>query len=219
MDTYADDLAAVIEALDLRDVVLVGHSTGGGEVTRYMGRHGTSRVAKAVLVGAIPPLMLRTNSNPGGQPIEVFDGLRAGVAHDRAQSYKGLSESFYGANRPASRVSQGINDTFWLWSMQVGIKGAYDCIKVFSETDLTDDLRKIDVPTLIIHGDDVNDPGRSLRLALRVLGMAALLASCAGRAHHRSRPVSPTTGSARAITFVEEVACRPKRLMRPAIRS
>src|SRR5919202_431438 len=154
MDTYADDLAAVIESLDLRDIVLVGHSTGGGEVTRYMGRHGTSRVAKAVLIGAIPPLMLKTDSNPGGQPVEVFDGLRAAVTQDRAQLYKNLSESFYGGNRPGSRVSQGIKDTFWLWSMQVGIKGAYDCIKVFSETDLTEDLTRIDVPTLIIHGDD-----------------------------------------------------------------
>jgi non-heme chloroperoxidase len=154
MNTYADDLAALIEMLDLHDVVLVGHSTGGGEVTRYIGRHGTSRIAKAVLVDAIPPLMLKTEANPGGLPLEVFDQLRAGVAADRSQFYKDLSAPFYGANRPNSQVSQGIRDMFWLWSMQVGIKGAYDCIKVFSETDLTEDLKQFDIPTLIIHGDD-----------------------------------------------------------------
>lgn len=154
MDSYADDLAALIETLDLRDVVLVGHSTGGGEVTRYIGRHGTSRVAKAVLVGAIPPLMLKTEANPGGLPIEAFDQIRAGVSGDRSQFYKELSAPFYGANRPDSKVSQGVRDAFWLMSMQVGIKGAYDCVKVFSETDLTEDLKKFDKPTLIIHGDD-----------------------------------------------------------------
>jgi non-heme chloroperoxidase len=154
MDTYADDLAEVIEALDLRDIVLVGHSTGGGEVTRYIGRHGTSRVAKAVLVGAIPPLMLKTEANPGGLPIEVFVGIRAGVSTDRSQFYKDLSAPFYGANREGSQVSQGVRDAFWLWSMQVGLKGALDCIRVFSETDLTEDLKRFDVPTLIIHGDD-----------------------------------------------------------------
>lgn len=154
MDTYADDLAAVIDALDLRDVILVGHSTGGGEVTRYVGRHGTGRVAKVVLVGAIPPLMLKTPANPGGTPIGAFDNLRMGVAGDRSQFYKDLSAPFYGANRSGSQVSQGVRDMFWLWSMQVGLKGAYDCIKAFSETDLTEDLKNIDVPTLIIHGDD-----------------------------------------------------------------
>jgi non-heme chloroperoxidase len=154
MDTYADDLAALIETLDLRDVVLVGHSTGGGEVTRYVGRYGTERVAKVVLVGAITPLMLKTEANPGGLPIEVFDDIRAGVAGDRSQFYKELSAPFYGANRPGSTVSQGVRDAFWAWSMQVGLKGAYDCIRVFSETDLTEDLERIDVPTLIIHGDD-----------------------------------------------------------------
>jgi non-heme chloroperoxidase len=154
MNHYADDLAELIEALDLHNAVLVGHSTGGGEVTRYIGRHGTSRLAKAVLVDAIPPLMLKTEANPGGLPIEVFDQLRASLAADRSQFYKDLSAPFYGANRPDSKVSQGTQDMFWLWSMQVGIKGAYDCIKVFSETDLTEDLKKIDVPTLIIHGDD-----------------------------------------------------------------
>ncbi|EFH80479.1 alpha/beta fold hydrolase [Ktedonobacter racemifer] len=154
MDTYADDLAALIETLDLSSVTLVGHSTGGGEVTRYIGRHGTSRVARVVLVDAIPPLMLKTATNPGGLPIEVFDQIRAGVLQDRSQFYKDLSASFYGANRPGSQVSQGIRDMFWLWSMQAGLKGAYDCIKVFSETDLTEDLKRFDVPTLIIHGDD-----------------------------------------------------------------
>jgi non-heme chloroperoxidase len=154
MDTYADDLAELIEALDLKDAILVGHSTGGGEVTRYIGRHGTSRVAKAVLLGAVPPLMLKTEANPGGLPIEAFDEIRAGVAADRSQFYKDLSAPFYGANRPSSTVSQGLRDAFWLMSMQVGLKGALDCIKAFSETDFTEDLKKIDVPTLIAHGDD-----------------------------------------------------------------
>jgi non-heme chloroperoxidase len=154
MDTYADDLAELIEELDLRDVILVGHSTGGGEVTRYIGRHGTARVAKAVLVGAIPPLMLKTDANPGGLPIEVFDEMRESLAHDRSQFYEDLSFAFYGANREGSTVSQGVRDAFWMMSMQVGYKGTYDCIEAFSETDLTEDLKRFDVPTLIIHGDD-----------------------------------------------------------------
>jgi non-heme chloroperoxidase len=154
MDTYADDLAALFDTLDLKDAVLVGHSTGGGEVTRYIGRHGTSRLAKAVLVGAVPPLMLKTAANPGGLPIGAFDQIRAGVTADRSQFYKDLSAPFYGANRPGAQVSQGLRDAFWLWSMQVGLKGALDCIKAFSETDLTEDLKKFDIPTLIIHGDD-----------------------------------------------------------------
>jgi non-heme chloroperoxidase len=154
MNTYADDLAALIDTLNLHDAVLVGHSTGGGEVTRYIGRHGTSRIAKAVLVGAVPPLMLKTAVNPGGLPIEVFDQIRAGVSADRSQYYKNPSTPFYGANRPGAKVSQGIRDMFWLWSMQVGLKGALDCIKAFSETDMTEDLKKFDIPTLIIHGDD-----------------------------------------------------------------
>lgn len=153
MNGYADDLAAVIEALDLEEAVLVGHSTGGGEVTRYIGRHGTKRVAKAVLVAAIPPLMLKTPVNPEGLPIEVFDGLRAALAADRSQFYKDLSVSFYGANKGV-KVSQGILDQFWLWSMQCGQINAYESIKAFSETDLTEDLRKFDIPTLVMHGDD-----------------------------------------------------------------
>lgn len=154
MDTYADDLANLIETLDLRDVVLVGHSTGGGEVTRYIGRHGTGRVARVVLLGAIPPLMLKTDANPDGLPIDAFDAIRAGITADRAQFYRDLSAPFYGANRPGVAVSQGVRDTFWLWSMQVGMKGALDCVKAFSETDLTEDLGAFDVPTLIVHGDD-----------------------------------------------------------------
>ncbi|MEV5169986.1 alpha/beta hydrolase [Streptomyces flaveolus] len=154
LDTYADDLASVIETLDLRDAILVGHSTGGGEVTRYIGRHGSDRVAKAVLLGAIPPLMLKTEANPEGLPVDVFDEIRNGVLTDRSQYYKDLSAPFYGANREGSTVSQGTRDQFWLWSMSVGIKGAHDCVKAFSETDLTEDLQKFDVPTLIIHGDD-----------------------------------------------------------------
>lgn len=154
MDTYADDLAELIETLDLKDVVLVGHSTGGGEVAHYIGRHGNARVAKVVLVGAVTPVMVKTESNPGGLPIEVFDQIRTSVLADRSQYYKDLSSPFFGANRPGSQVSQGLRDAFWLWSMQVGVKGAYDCIKAFSETDHTEDLKKIEVPTLIIHGDD-----------------------------------------------------------------
>ena len=154
LDTYADDLADLIEALNLYDAVLVGHSTGGGEVTRYIGRHGSSRVAKVVLLSAIPPLMLQTAAHPGGLPIEVFDELRAGLTADRPRFYKDLSLPFYGANRAGSTVSKGLRDAFWLMSMSVGMKGAYDCIRAFSETDLTEDLKRIDVPTLIIHGDD-----------------------------------------------------------------
>src|SRR5947209_16126243 len=150
---YADDLAALIETLDLHDAVLVGHSTGGGEVARYIGRHGTARLAKAVLVGAVPPLMLKTEANPGGLPIEVFDQIRAGVSGDRSQYYQELSKPFFGANRPDSKVSQGVLDMFWLWSMQVGLKAAFDCIKAFSQTDMTEDLKRFDIPTLIIHGD------------------------------------------------------------------
>ena len=154
MNTYADDLAQLVEKLDLKDAIHVGHSTGGGEVARYIGRHGSKRVTKAVLIGAVPPLMLKTPANPGGSSIEVFDQIRAGVLNDRSQFFKDLSAPFYGANRPGSKVSQGLRDSFWLQGMWCGHKAAYDCIKAFSETDFTEDLKKIDVPTLILHGDD-----------------------------------------------------------------
>ena len=154
MDTYADDLAELVERLDLRDAVHVGHSTGGGEVTRYIGRHGTKRVAKAVLIGAIPPLMLKTPANPTGTPRDAFDGLRAGSLADRSRLYKDLARPFYGYNRPGAKPSQGLIDSFWLQGMMAGHKNAFDCIKAFSETDFTEDLKKFDVPTLIMHGDD-----------------------------------------------------------------
>src|SRR6267378_4162333 len=154
MDTYADDLAELVQALNLKDAIHVGHSTGGGEVARYIGRHGTKRVAKAVLIGAVPPLMLKTAANPGGLPMEAFDQIRAGVLTDRSQFFKDLSTPFYGANRPGSKVSQGLRDSFWLQGMLAGHKAVYDCIKAFSETDFTEDLKQIDVPTLIMHGDD-----------------------------------------------------------------
>ena len=154
MDGYADDFAAVIEALDLKDAILVGHSTGGGEVTRYIGRHGTKRVAKAVLIAAVPPIMLKSAANPEGLPMEVFDSMRSSLTKDRSQFYKDLAIQFYGANRPGAKVSQGILDQFWLWSMQAGLKNAYESIKAFSETDFTEDLKKIDVPTLVMHGED-----------------------------------------------------------------
>ncbi|MFC4277559.1 alpha/beta fold hydrolase [Achromobacter aloeverae] len=154
MNTYADDLAQLIEALDIKHITMVGHSTGGGEVVRYIGRHGTRRVAKAVLIGAVPPVMLKSAANPEGLPIDVFDGIRAGVAGDRSQFYKELAIPFYGANRAGAKVSQGMLDQFWLWSMQSGQKNAYECVKAFSETDFTEDLKKIDVPTLFMHGED-----------------------------------------------------------------
>ena len=154
MNGYADDLSAIIEALDLRNATLIGHSTGGGEVTRYIGRHGSKRVAKVVLIAAVPPIMLKTPANPEGLPMEVFDGLRAGLVKDRSQFYRDLAIQFYGANRPGANVSQGTLDQFWLWSMQAGLKNAYESIKAFSETDFTEDLKKIDVPALVLHGED-----------------------------------------------------------------
>ncbi len=154
MDGYADDLAALIEALDLKDVIAVGHSTGGGEVTRYIGRHGTKRLAKAVLIAAVPPLMLKSAANPEGVPIEVFDGLRSALAGDRSQFYKDFALMFYGANRPGAKVSPGTLEQFWLWSMQAGLKNAYESIKAFSETDFTEDLGRFDIPTLVMHGED-----------------------------------------------------------------
>jgi non-heme chloroperoxidase len=154
LDTYADDLAELTAALDLKDAIHIGHSTGGGEVARYIGRHGTKRVAKAVLIGAIPPLMLKTAANPGGLPIEVFDGLRSATTADRSQFWKDLSMPFYGYNRPGAKISEGVRESFWLQGMLAGFPACYFCIKAFSETDLTEDLKKFDVPTLILHGDD-----------------------------------------------------------------
>jgi non-heme chloroperoxidase len=154
MDTYADDLAKLVEALDLKDAIHVGHSTGGGEVARFIGRHGTKRVAKAVLVGAVPPLMLKTAANPAGLPMDVFDGIRAGVVADRSQFFKDLTLPFYGYNRPGVKVSDGVRESFWLQGMMAGFAASYFCIKAFSETDQTEDLKKFDVPTLIMHGDD-----------------------------------------------------------------
>jgi non-heme chloroperoxidase len=154
MDTYADDLAVLFEALDLKNAIMVGHSTGGGEVARYLARHGTKRVAKAVLLASVPPLMLKTEKNPAGTPIEVFDGFRAAVAQNRAQLYKDLSLPFYGYNRPGAQISEGVREHWWLQGMSGGIKAHYDCIKAFSETDFTEDLKKIDIPVLVMHGDD-----------------------------------------------------------------
>jgi non-heme chloroperoxidase len=176
MDTYADDLAELVEALDLRNALHVGHSTGGGEVARYIGRHGTRRVAKAVLIGAVPPIMLRTPANPGGLPMEAFDQIRAGVLADRSQFFKDLSAPFYGANRPNAKVSQGLRDSFWLQGMLAGFKGVVDCIRAFSETDFTEDLKKIDVPTLILHGDDdqIVPIGASALLSSKMIRAATL---------------------------------------------
>ena len=154
MDTYADDLAELVKKLDLKKAIHVGHSTGGGEVARYIGRHGTKRVAKAVLIGAVPTVMLKSATNPGGLPIEVFDQLRASVLADRSQFWKDLSMPFYGYNRPGAKISEGVRESFWLQGMMAGMPASYFCIKAFSETDMTEDLKKIDVPTLVLHGDD-----------------------------------------------------------------
>lgn len=176
MNTYADDLDKLVELLDLKNAIFVGHSTGGGEVARYIGRHGTKRVAKAVLIGAVPPLMLKTATNPGGLPLEVFDKLRADVHADRSQFFKDLSLTFYGANRPNAKVSQGLRDSFWLQGMLCSFKGAYDCIKEFSETDFTEDLKKFDIPTLILHGDDdqIVPIGDSAMLSSKIIKNAQL---------------------------------------------
>jgi non-heme chloroperoxidase len=177
MDTYADDLAELFDVLELKGATLVGHSTGGGEVARYIGRHGTSRVARTVLVGAVPPLMLKTSANPGGLPIEVFDGLRAGSLANRAQLYKDLASGpFFGFNRPGAKVSQGLIDSFWMQGMMAGHKNTFDCIKAFSETDFTADLKRFDVPTLILHGDDdqIVPIGASAMLSSKLVKNATL---------------------------------------------
>ncbi len=176
MDTYADDLATLVDTLDLQDAIHVGHSTGGGEVARYIGRYGTKRVAKAVLISAVPPLMLKTAANPDGLPIEAFDQIRAGVLADRSQFFQDLTTPFYGANRSGAKVSQGLRDDFWRQGMQAGFKGVFDCIKAFSETDFTDDLKKFDVPTLIIHGDDdqIVPIGASALLSAKLIENAQL---------------------------------------------
>jgi len=184
MNTYADDLATLVEALDLKNAIHVGHSTGGGEVARYIGRHGTKRVAKAVLIGAVPPLMLKTAANPGGLPIDAFDQIRAAVLADRAQFFKDLSMPFYGYNRLGAKISQGLRDSFWLQGMLCGHKAAYDCIKAFSETDFTEDLKRFDVPTLILHGDDdqIVPIGASAMLSSKLV-KGATLTVIAGAPH------------------------------------
>jgi non-heme chloroperoxidase len=184
MDTYADDLAALVAALDLKNAVHVGHSTGGGEVARYIGRHGTKRVARAVLIGAVPPLMLKTAANPGGTPIEAFDQIRAGVLADRSQFFKDLTMPFYGYNRPGAKVSEGVRESFWLQGMMAGMPAAYFCIKAFSETDMTKDLEKFDVPTLILHGDDdqIVPIGASAMLSSKLVRNSQLKV-CKGGAH------------------------------------
>jgi len=176
MDTYADDLAALVKELDLKDAIHIGHSTGGGEVARYIARHGTKRVAKAVLIGAVPPLMLKTAANPGGLPMEVFDQIRAGVLADRSQFFKDLTMPFYGYNRPGAKVSEGVRNSFWLQGMMAGFPASYFCIKAFSETDQTEDLKKIDVPTLILHGDDdqIVPIGNSALLSAKLIKNAKL---------------------------------------------
>src|SRR5215475_10826396 len=176
MNTYADDLATLVEALDLKDATFVGHSTGGGEVARYLGRHGTKRAKQAVLIGAVPPLMLQTPKNPGGLPISAFDEIRAGVVADRSQFFQDLTTPFYGYNKPGVKISQGVRDSFWLQGMQASIKGAYDCIKAFSETDFTEDLKRIDIPVLVLHGDDdqIVPIGASGRASAKILKHATL---------------------------------------------
>jgi non-heme chloroperoxidase len=176
MNTYADDLAALMEALDLTSVVLIGHSTGGGEVTRYLGRHGTQRAAKAVLLGAVPPLMAKTAENPDGLPISVFDGIRKGVASNRSQFFQDLTLPFYGYNRPGAEVSEGIRDHWWLQGMMGSVKAQYDCVQAFSETDFTEDLRKIDIPVLVMHGDDdqIVPIGASALAAAKLLPQSTL---------------------------------------------
>jgi non-heme chloroperoxidase len=203
MDQYADDLAELIDHLDLRDAVMVGHSTGGGEVARYIGRHGTSRVAKTVLLGAVPPLMLQTEANPEGTPIEAFDGIRAGTLSDRAQFFMDLSEPFYGFNRPGAKISQGLRDSFQRLGLQAGIKGAYDCIREFSETDFTEDLKRIDVPTLVAHGDDdqIVPIAASARRTIELLPKGTLKLYAGGS--HGLAQSTPDTFNADLLAFIQ----------------
>ncbi len=204
MDTYADDLAALAEALDLKSAIHVGHSTGGGEVARYIGRHGTTRVAKAVLIGAVPPLMLKTPANPDGTPIEAFDQIRASVLADRSQFFKDLTIPFYGFNRPGAKVSQGLRDSFWLQGMMAGFPAAYFCIKAFSETNLTEDLKKFDVPTLILHGDDdqIVPIGASALLSAKLVKHAQLKVYKGGS--HGMCSIQKDEVSADLLSFIKE---------------
>lgn len=206
MDTYADDLAALTEALDLHGAIHVGHSTGGGEVTRYLGRHGSERVSAAVLIGAIPPVMVKTAANPGGLPIAVFDDLRAQVHADRSQFFRDLSAPFYGANREGARVSQGLRDSFWLQGMQAGLRAVYECIKAFSETDFTEDLQRIDVPTLILHGDDdqIVPIGASAHLSAKLV-KASTLKVYAGAPHGLCSTMKDEINAA-LLAFVQSVS-------------
>ncbi len=204
MNTYADDLAKLTEHLDLKDAIHIGHSTGGGEVARYIGRHGTTRVAKAVLIGAVPPLMLKTEANPGGLPISVFDDIRAGVVKDRSQFYKDLTMPFYGYNRSGAKISEGIREHWWLQAMVGGIKAHYDCIKAFSETDFTEDLKKFDVPTLILHGDDdqIVPIGASALLAAKLVKNAKLKIYPGGS--HGICATQPDEVNADLLAFIKE---------------
>ncbi len=211
MDTYADDLAALVKTLNLKDAIHVGHSTGGGEVTRYIGRHGTGRVAKAVLISAIPPLMLKTAANPGGTPMEAFDQLRAATLADRSQFLKDLSAPFYGANRSGSKVSQGLRDSFWLQGMLCGFVGFYECIKVFSETDLTEDLKRMEVPTLIVHGDDdqIVPIGASALLSSKIVKGSSL--KIYPGAPHGLPSTHKDQINADLLAFIEERSASPSR--------
>ncbi|MBO9194662.1 alpha/beta hydrolase [Rhizobium sp. 16-449-1b] len=203
MDQYADDLAELIEHLDLKNLIMIGHSTGGGEVAHYLGRHGTKRVAKVVLVGAVPPLMLKTDANPEGLPLNVFDGIRKGTALDRSQFFRDLSMPFYGFNRDGAKVNEGLRETFWLMGMAGGIKGEYDCIHEFSEVDYTDDLRKIDKPTLFIHGDDdqiVPIVAAALKSSKIVKG--AVLKVYEGSAHGLAQ-IEPERFNADVLAFIK----------------